>query len=63
MKHNGLGYDSVLIAASPVAGLPRLAEEINVGLSSVRDYGRRAKAKLLSLAFNLIISFKNRINI
>jgi len=51
MKHNGFGYDSVLIAASPAAGFLRLARKINVG-----------KAKLLFFVLNLVLGFKNRIN-
>jgi len=51
MAYNGPGYDFVLVAASPAVGLRRLAEEINEG-----------KTKLLSLALNLFLCFKNRIN-
>jgi len=44
MCHNGLGHDSLLIAASQVAGFQTFFGKFNVG-----------KVKLLFLAFNQFI--------
>lgn len=51
MKANGFGYDIVLFAASQASGFLPLAKKINPG-----------KAKLLFIAFNLVLCSKDRIN-